>query len=52
MLPVGALLALVVTQAVRAVPQRFRTIAIACVLGGLVAFQIAALALVASRYYT
>lgn len=51
LLPVGAILALVVAQAVRAVPQRFRTVAIACVLGGLIAFQIAALALVASRYY-
>jgi hypothetical protein len=36
---------------VRALPQRFRTVAIACVLGGLVALQIACLALVASRYY-
>jgi 4-amino-4-deoxy-L-arabinose transferase-like glycosyltransferase len=51
MLPVGALLAMVVTQAVRALPQRFRTVGIACVLGGLIAFQVAALALVASRYY-
>jgi hypothetical protein len=51
MLPVGALLALVVTHAVRALPQRFRTVAIGCVLGGLIAFQVAALALVASRYY-
>jgi 4-amino-4-deoxy-L-arabinose transferase-like glycosyltransferase len=51
LLPVGALLALVVAQAVRALPQRFRTVAIACVLGGLVALQIACLALVASRYY-
>jgi 4-amino-4-deoxy-L-arabinose transferase-like glycosyltransferase len=51
LLPVAALLALVVTQAVRALPRSFRTVAIACVLGGLIAFQIAALALVASRYY-
>jgi hypothetical protein len=51
LLPVGAVLALVVAQAVRAVPSRFRAVAIGCVLGGLVAFQIACLALVATRYY-
>jgi 4-amino-4-deoxy-L-arabinose transferase-like glycosyltransferase len=51
LLPVSALLALVVAQAVRALPQRFRTIGAGCVLGGLVALQIACLALVASRYY-
>jgi hypothetical protein len=51
LLPVGALLALVVTQAVRALPARFRTFAIGCVLGGLIALQLACLALVATRYY-
>jgi 4-amino-4-deoxy-L-arabinose transferase-like glycosyltransferase len=51
LLPVGAVLALVVAQAVRALPARFRTVAIACVLGGLVALQLACLAIVAERYY-
>jgi hypothetical protein len=51
LLPVGAVLALVVAQAVRALPVRFRTVAIASVLGGLVALQLACLALVATRYY-
>jgi 4-amino-4-deoxy-L-arabinose transferase-like glycosyltransferase len=51
LLPVGAVLALVVAQAVRSLPARFRTVAIACVLGGLVALQLACLALVATRYY-
>jgi 4-amino-4-deoxy-L-arabinose transferase-like glycosyltransferase len=51
MLPVGALLALVVPAAVKALPVRFRTIAVGCVLGGLVALQIACLTLVATRYY-
>jgi 4-amino-4-deoxy-L-arabinose transferase-like glycosyltransferase len=51
MLPVGALFALVVAAAVKALPARFRTIGIGCVLGGLVALQIACLALVVTRYY-
>jgi hypothetical protein len=51
MLPVGALLALVVPAAVKALPGRVRTVAIGCVLGGLVGLQIACLALVATRYY-
>jgi hypothetical protein len=51
LLPVGAVLALVVAQAVRALPARFRTVAIASVLGGLVALQLACLAIVATRYY-
>jgi hypothetical protein len=36
---------------VKALPARFRTIGIGCVLGGLVALQIACLALVVTRYY-
>jgi 4-amino-4-deoxy-L-arabinose transferase-like glycosyltransferase len=51
LLPVGAVLALVVAQAVRALPARFRTVAIGSVLGGLVALQLACLVLVATRYY-
>jgi 4-amino-4-deoxy-L-arabinose transferase-like glycosyltransferase len=51
MLPVGAVLALMVPVAVKALPVRFRTVAIACVLGGLIALQIACLTLVATRYY-
>jgi hypothetical protein len=51
MLPVGAVLALMVPAAVKALPVRFRTVAIACVLGGLIALQIACLTLVATRYY-
>jgi hypothetical protein len=51
LLPVGAVLALVVAQAVRALPVRFRTVAIGSVLGGLVALQLACLTLVATRYY-
>lgn len=51
LLPVGALAALVLAQATRALPVRARTPAVAAVLAGLVAFQIACLGLVASRYY-
>jgi hypothetical protein len=51
LLPVGAVLALAVAQAVRALPTRFRTVAIGCVLGGLVALQLACLAIIATRYY-
>jgi hypothetical protein len=51
LLPVGALLAVMVAQAVRAVPARFRPVAIGCVLGGMIALQVACLTLVATRYY-
>jgi hypothetical protein len=51
LLPVGALLALVVAVAVNALPRRLRAPGAAAVLGGLVIFQFACLALVASRFY-
>jgi 4-amino-4-deoxy-L-arabinose transferase-like glycosyltransferase len=51
LLPVGALLAVVVALAIRAVPTRFRPLGAGAVLGGLVAFQIACLGLVAAHYY-
>jgi len=51
LLPIGALLALVVAVAVKTLPQRLRAGAAAAVLGGLVLFQFACLALVASRFY-
>ena len=51
LLPIGALLALVVALAVRALPPRLRVGGAAAVLGGLVVFQLACLGLVAARFY-
>jgi 4-amino-4-deoxy-L-arabinose transferase-like glycosyltransferase len=51
LLPVGALFALVLAQAVRAAPMRLRGGAGGAVLGGLIVFQIACLGLIAARYY-
>jgi 4-amino-4-deoxy-L-arabinose transferase-like glycosyltransferase len=51
LLPIGALLAAVVTLAVRALPARFRVVGAGAVLGGLIALQVACLGLVASRFY-
>lgn len=51
LLPVGALLAAVVAVAVRALPERFRLTAAGAVLGGLIAFQVACLGLVAAHFY-
>jgi 4-amino-4-deoxy-L-arabinose transferase-like glycosyltransferase len=51
LLPIGALLAAVVAVAVRSVPARFRLGAAGAVLGGLIAFQVACLGLVAAHFY-
>lgn len=51
LLPVGAIAALVLAQATRALPARARQPGVAVVLGGLVVLQIACLGLVAGRYY-
>jgi 4-amino-4-deoxy-L-arabinose transferase-like glycosyltransferase len=51
LLPLAPLLALLVAQATRALPQRFRGAGQGAVLGGLVVFQVACLGLIASRYY-
>jgi 4-amino-4-deoxy-L-arabinose transferase-like glycosyltransferase len=50
-LPLAPLLALLVAQATRALPARFRPASQGVVIGGLFVFQIACLGLVAARYY-
>lgn len=50
-LPLGALFALVVAQATRAVPVRFQGAAAGIALAGVFTLQIACLGLVAARYY-
>jgi hypothetical protein len=50
-LPLAPLLALLVAQATRALPARFRPASQGVVVGGLLVFQIACLGLVAARYY-
>jgi 4-amino-4-deoxy-L-arabinose transferase-like glycosyltransferase len=51
LLPVAPLLALLVAQATRALPKRWRTAGQGAILGGLIVFQVACLGLVAARYY-
>ena len=50
-LPLAPLLALLVAQATRALPARFRPASHGVIVGGLFVFQIACLGLVAARYY-
>jgi 4-amino-4-deoxy-L-arabinose transferase-like glycosyltransferase len=51
LLPLAPLLALLVAQATRALPARFRGAGQGAVLAGLIVFQLACLGLVAARYY-
>lgn len=51
LLPVTAVFAVALTQALRALPRRAQAVAGAALVGGLVVFQITCLGLVASRYY-
>ena len=51
LLPIAPILALLVAQATRALPQRWRPAGAGIVLGGLVVFQFACLGLILHRYY-